>query len=291
MSQSGPILGGSSSIPSNVAQAYATNSGTAIPAANILNVVGSGATTTSGSGNTLTINTPLPFTPNSTVTMYEEFCGYFVNTGQYVGQLGIIISGSISQAFTTATTTSNSHPGVIHSSEISAADSFKLILMAHPSPIANNFILGGGILSINWIVNIATLSDVTNAYTLYVGLGNATASASEPTDGVYFAYTHATNSGNWVGKTSNASSRSSANSSDAVSAGAWVNLGITVNADATSVSFYVNGVEIANSPLATNIPTVAINPFLLAVRSAGTVPANAIRVDAFYLTQTLTTPR
>jgi len=291
MSQSGMLSGTSGSLPSNVAQAYATNSGTAIPAANILNVVGTGATLVSGSGNTVTINTPLSFTPNSVVTMYEEFCGYFANTGLYVSQLGIFMTGPISQAFNVATTTSNGHPGVIHSSEISAADSFKLIVMAHPSPTANNFILGGGILSINWIVNIATLSDVTNSYTLYLGLGNPTASASEPTDGVYFAYTHGTNSGNWVGKASNASSQSSANSSDAVSAGTWVNLGITVNADATSVSFYVNGVEIANSPLATNIPTVAINPFLLAIRSAGTVPANAIRVDALYLTQTLTTPR
>lgn len=54
MSQSGS-LASSSFVPPNVAQAYVTDSGIAIPAANILNVVGSGSITTSGSGNTLTI--------------------------------------------------------------------------------------------------------------------------------------------------------------------------------------------------------------------------------------------
>lgn len=55
MSQSGS-LSAANFVPSNVAQAYVTDSGTAIPALNILNVVGGGSITTSGSGDTLTIN-------------------------------------------------------------------------------------------------------------------------------------------------------------------------------------------------------------------------------------------
>lgn len=53
MSQAGVINVTSSSptIPTN----FVTNSGTAIPALNILNVLGSGAITTSGAGNTITI--------------------------------------------------------------------------------------------------------------------------------------------------------------------------------------------------------------------------------------------
>lgn len=54
MSQSGS-LSAANFVPSNVAQAYVTDSGTAIPALNILNVVGGGSITTSGSGDTLTI--------------------------------------------------------------------------------------------------------------------------------------------------------------------------------------------------------------------------------------------
>lgn len=54
MSQAGPIneLG---VIPPEVATIYETNSGDAVPAANILQVLGSGSITTSGSGNVITI--------------------------------------------------------------------------------------------------------------------------------------------------------------------------------------------------------------------------------------------
>lgn len=54
MSQSGS-LSTSGSVPSNVPQAFVTDSGIAIPALNILNVVGAGTISTSGSGNTVTI--------------------------------------------------------------------------------------------------------------------------------------------------------------------------------------------------------------------------------------------
>ena len=80
-------------------------------------------------------------------------------------------------------------------------------------------------------------------------------------NGIYFNYASGTNSGKWVGKTANASSRSSANSNNTVVAGQWDRLKIVVNSAATSVSFFVNGTEITNSPLAANIPTASIGMF------------------------------
>jgi len=55
MSQAGLNNTSQGPVPVTVATSYVTNSGTAIPAANILNVLGAGGTVTSGSGNTITI--------------------------------------------------------------------------------------------------------------------------------------------------------------------------------------------------------------------------------------------
>jgi len=46
----------SGSLPPNIPTSFVTDSGIAVPAANILNVLGDGRATTSGAGNTLTIH-------------------------------------------------------------------------------------------------------------------------------------------------------------------------------------------------------------------------------------------
>lgn len=62
MSQAGQINSSSGPVPPTVATSYVTNSGTAIPAANVLNILGTsvsaGATpaATTGSGNTVTVD-------------------------------------------------------------------------------------------------------------------------------------------------------------------------------------------------------------------------------------------
>lgn len=55
MSQSGILRITTGSLPPSVATSYVTNAGTAVPALNVLNVLGAAGTTTTGAGNTITI--------------------------------------------------------------------------------------------------------------------------------------------------------------------------------------------------------------------------------------------
>lgn len=147
-------------------------------------------------------------------------------------------------------------------------------------------ILGAGVLTITWYIKMSALT----SYTIWVGLGDLTV-AGEPTNGVYFLGSNSVNSGNWVGKTANAGTRSSANSSTAVAAD-WRVLQIVVNAAASSVAYYVGTTlaglaQIANSPLATNIPTAAITPYAALVAGA----TGNLQIDLVTMTYALTTVR
>lgn len=60
------------SLPPSVATSYVTNSGTAVPSSNILNVIGSNGISTSASGNTVTISESNPiFVASVTLTSQQ----------------------------------------------------------------------------------------------------------------------------------------------------------------------------------------------------------------------------
>ncbi len=130
--------------------------------------------------------------------------------------------------------------------------------------------VGGGFQRYECSIKTDTaLSSGTQTYTYFIGLHDSVL-GSTPTDGIYFEYSDGTNSGKWVGRCTSSSSTSSANSDDTVLADTWFNLAFEVNADASSVSFFVDGVEMDNSPLTTNIPSVPLSVDFSIVKSVGT---------------------
>lgn len=177
-------------------------------------------------------------------------------------------------AIGTQTNSVAGHPGVLRTN---VGGAMSKTTASNAMPI----VLGSGELTIVWVLKV----NATSSNNIYVGISDGLF-GSEAANGVYFNYASGTNSGNWVGKTSASSSRTSADSAVAVSGGTWVRLKIVVNAAATSVSFYIDDVEIANSPITTNIPTTAIAPF---ISRESTTPV--VDIDLFTLKYVLTTTR
>ena len=233
---------------------------------------------------TLTASSSGTFTPNATVNIFDDFIGAAL---QVPASGSSIIDSQLSWNFTAGTLSNttngtSSHPGILSWTNTASDINFRLNQGTDGLPL----VLGGGELSLSWVVNIGNLSTGVNTYILYIGL--SVGGTSEPTDGVYFVYSNGLNSGNWSGKTASASSRTTVNSGTAVTTG-WHNLTLTVNAAATLVEFFVDGVSIGTANA--NIPSAAITPAFLMDYSAGTISAGTVQVDLFYLSQTLTTPR
>jgi hypothetical protein len=109
-------------------------------------------------------------------------------------------------------------------------------------------------------VKLGSLSDGTDKYLAMNGIFDVFTGLA-PVDGAWFSYQHDVNSGNWTINASLASAATALDSGIAVSASAYTHLKIVVNATGTSISYFVNGVQCANSPItnALYIPGVANN--------------------------------
>jgi hypothetical protein len=115
------------------------------------------------------------------------------------------------------------------------------------------FIFGyGHTITLKMRISLSALSDGTDTYTAYLGFID-NSSAGDHVDGCYFRYTHGTNSGKWEAVNSSNSTRTAVDTGvTAVTTNQIFT--ITVNSDASSVSFEIDGTSVTNT---TNIPTGA----------------------------------
>ncbi len=224
--------------------------------------------------------------PNALVSISDDFIGSSPNStlSQLNGSLSWYTAGL--DWLQTSALGDSAHPGVLSNIALPSA-SHPLFLNRNVGGIAQQMILGGGIITLNFVVSVVALSAASPRYILRLGFGDT--ENADQANGAYFEYSDNINSGNWVYKTAAASSRTTTNSAVAVTTG-YHNFQIVINAAASSIAFSVDGVSLG-AAITTNIPTLAITPFVDIKQSVGTVAATSIKIDLMYMTQVLTVAR
>jgi len=147
---------------------------------------------------------------------------------------------------------------------------------------------GSGSWVLETVFNVETLSTATNEYILINGFCDA-ANGSAITDGIYFEYDR-TNSVNYIAVCEASGTRTEVDTGVAVSTTStvWPKQRIIVNADATSVTFYIDGSLVAT--ITTNIPSSASHqPYFGIFKSTSTAAQNILYLDYIYVRNQLTT--
>jgi len=103
VSQAGPLSGTGGSLPPDVATSYVTDSGTAVPALNVLNINGGADITTSGSGDTVLITFTGAASGVSSINATSPLTANGVSGTPETGTVTIAISGSTGVSSVTGT--------------------------------------------------------------------------------------------------------------------------------------------------------------------------------------------
>ena len=180
----------------------------------------------------------------------------------------------------TYNTTVVGHPGIGRVSTASSTNGGACVRLGN-----QNVYTTGGAITVSWKSALTGLSDGTDTYVVEFGLSNASAANTTITDGVWWRYTHSENSGKWTINTMNNTSPEVVNTNSTADTN-WHVFTFVINSDATSVSFYIDGSEVANSPVTVDIPasTRVIGPFFRILKSAGTTD-RFLLMDSFYFQQ------
>lgn len=139
---------------------------------------------------------------------------------------------------------------------------------------------------ITWLVRFEDLSTATDQYTVRAGFCDSLTASC--TDGAWFGYTDASTGAVFTINTNNNAGPTTANTATTVAADTWYTLRIMYESG-VGMHYYVNGVETANSPINTTIPTTqarATGPMVQLTHQAGTTN-RTIYVDYVTFTKTV----
>lgn len=159
----------------------------------------------------------------------------------------------------------------------------------------SSLFLGGGPLTMEWSARITTgLPSTADDYDVWMGLGDTQTSSSQ-TDGVYFLFDRGVSAVNWQFVTAKAGTRTTTDTGIAANgSGTWQKFRFEVNAAATSVVAYIDGVACATNTV--NLPDTSSNlcgkmfGLLKQGGSTGTT-AEILQLDYVFLSQDFTTSR
>lgn len=151
---------------------------------------------------------------------------------------------------------------------------------ATSSTAGGGWLLSGGEI-LDWLIYVPTASGGTNTFRVYAGfcdtIGNSTC-----TNGALISWDNNTDT-HWAITTIKAgTSTGTLNlaSTTTATAAAWHHLKITVDSGATAIHFFVDGSELNNSPLSSNLPTtISTVPVIKIVASAGCASVALCTVD------------
>ncbi len=193
---------------------------------------------------------------NSVATNYEmaDIKQYYFEKDDFItcpvttptGPFGFIAGYSGTGASVSQTAGGNTHPGLIDITTGTTNTG-----QAGIRTDTNSIVFGGGQWTLEWLINIMTLSTGSERFTLRIGFVDSVTTNS--VNGVYFRYIDSVNSGKWVLVTSNNSTETATNSTSTPSGATYYKLKIIVNAAGTLATYYVDGSSIGT--ISTNIPT------------------------------------
>jgi hypothetical protein len=203
---------------------------------------------------------------------------HFLTQGGNDGWVVTSSGGSVN----TNLATDADHPGIQTFSYVSASTD-----RASVGGPVNSIVLGGGSWFFQAVLRIETLSNVTDEYTMYFGLFDAT--TATPVDGVYFYYDRATAGDVWRIATANNSTITVNSLGNAVSAGTWVRPGIEINAAGTRAKYYIDGALLGT--ITTNLPAGRATGFATGFnKSAGSGAADVFSLDHLLIQHQRTNP-
>ena len=172
-----------------------------------------------------------------------------------------------------------SHPGVIQITTGTSASTITNCLYYYGT------VLNNGTYNLDIVAKIPTLSTSAQRFNAYVGFFNDL----PVVDGCYFYYRDNVNTGRWQIKCTSSSTTTTANTNTTVDTN-WHKFSVRVNATATSVAFYIDDVQVANSPITTNIPTSVIGAGIGLDKDVGST-ARTFNVDYVQMDVSLTSAR